>query len=67
MCNNENVTCDEQCGDYKHFCPMWTTYEGEVITIVEDPSIIVSDIHPIYGIGIMYDNNDISSEGDDHV
>lgn len=28
---NSTDDCDELCGEYKHFCPMWTEHEGEVI------------------------------------
>ncbi len=56
MCN-DTLSCNEQCKETKHFCSMWIEHSDEVITIVEDPSIIVSNTHPIYGIGIMYDDN----------
>ena len=41
--------------NYPHFAE--DEIKDGVITIVEDPSIIVSNTHPIYGIGIMYDDN----------
>ncbi len=28
---NESTNCDEYCGETKHFCPMWTEAQGEII------------------------------------
>lgn len=28
---SESTDCTTTCGEYRHFCPMWTENEGEII------------------------------------
>jgi len=35
MCE-DTLSCEETCGEYRYFCPMWTEHSGEMIIDKEE-------------------------------